>query len=288
MVYSEILGISGMDFGKVRVNFAQVGSDAPVQSINPVFTLNTPISGIALASATNTRLKANLKPEVTTGQELGFENKFANNRLGFDLTLYNSITANQILAAKVSSSSGSYYKYINAGDIQNQGVELSLYADIVKTEDFMWTTKVNWAKNVNEVVALDGDLTTYQLASVQGGITVEAEVGQPYGVIKGTNFVLDDAGERIVHDHPSGGVRYAKSSEPEVIGNMLPDWNAGWSNTFRYKNVSASALIDMQKGGQFFSLDTWYGYGTGIYDITAGTNDKGNPVRDAVEDGGGL
>ena len=288
MVYSEILGISGMDFGKVRVNFAQVGSDAPVQSINPVFTLNTPVSGIALASATNTRLNANLKPEVTTGLELGFENKFANNRLGFDLTLYQSNTANQILAAKVSSSSGSYYKYINAGDIQNQGVELSLYADIVKTEDFMWTTKVNWAKNVNEVVALDGDLTTYQLASVQGGITVEAEVGQPYGVIKGTNFVLDAAGERIVYDHPSGGVRYAKSSEPEVIGNMLPDWNAGWSNTFRYKNVSASALIDMQKGGQFFSLDTWYGYGTGIYDITAGTNDKGNPVRDAVEDGGGI
>jgi hypothetical protein len=130
---------------------------------------------------------------------------------------------------------------------------------------------------------------------MQGGITIEAEVGQPYGIIKGTNFVYDqgiqDEDHRVVVNHPSAsrsGVVYAKTSSPEVIGNMLPDWTGGWTNTFKYKSLSATALIDVQKGGQFFSLDTWYGYGTGLYDITAGNNDKGNPVRDRPENGGGT
>jgi hypothetical protein len=287
-VYSELLGIDGLSFGKVRVNYAQVGADAPVQRLNGIYDLITPINGVSLASATNTRFSADLKPERTTSYELGFENKFMEGRIGFDLTFYRSITFDQILAARVSSSTGSYFQYINAGEIQNQGIELSANANIIKSGDFRWDTRINWALNRNEVVALSDDLETYQLASVQGGITIEAEIGQPYGVIKGTNFVYADNDEPIVYDHPFGGKRYARSASPEIIGNMLPDWTGGWTNDFTYKTITVSALIDVQKGGDFFSLDTWYGYGTGIYDFTAGTNDKGNPVRDPVEDGGGL
>ncbi len=289
-VYSELFDASFMDFGKIRVNYAAVGNDAPVQSIRSVYNLNTSFAGTALASAQNTNPNANLVPELTKTFELGFENKFIKDRVGFDLTLYKTNTLNQIIAARVSSSTGTIYQYVNAGNIQNQGIELSLYASVLKSNDFEWMTRVNWALNRNEVIELDGDLTTYQLASVQGGITIEAEVGQPYGVIKGTNYVYynGDEDKPIVYDHPAGGVRYAKTSTTEQIGNMLPDWTGGWTNTFSYKNVSLSALIDVQKGGQFFSLDTWYGYGTGIYDFTSGTNDKGNPVRDNPEDGGGL
>ena len=288
MVYSELLNIDGFDFGKIRVNYAQVGADAPTQRINPIYDLNTPISGVSLASATNTRFNPELRPERTTSFELGFENKFFQGRAGLDLTLYRSNTLDQILAARVSSSTGSYFQFINAGNIQNQGIELSLNANIVKTDNFRWDTRVNWALNRNEVIELDGDLTTYQLASVQGGITIEAEVGQPFGVIKGTNFVYAENGEPIVYDHPFGGKRYWRSASPEIIGNMLPDWTGGWTNDFTYSNFTLSALIDVQKGGDFFSLDTWYGYGTGIYDFTAGTNDKGNDVRDDVDAGGGL
>ena len=170
---------------------------------------------------------------------------------------------------------------------------MQLYGNIFtsKSGDFKWDMKVNWAKNTNKVVELTGDLTTYQLASVQGGITIEATVGESYGVIKGSNFVYDEeSGEPLVYAHPFGGVRYCRSASPEIIGNMLPDWTGGVTNTFSYKNLSVSALIDIQKGGNFFSLDTWYGYGTGIFDITTGNNSNGVPVRDPVNGntGGGL
>mgnify|MGYP001581647179 FL=1 len=290
LVYSELFDVSFMDFGKLRLNYAQVGNDAPVQSVRSVYNLNTSFMGSSLASAPNTNLNSGLVPENTQSMEIGFENKFAKDKIGFDITLYKTNTRDQILPARVSSASGTIFQYINAGDIQNQGVEVSLYANPVKTESFSWTTRINWALNRNEVIELDGQLDAFQLTSMQGGITVEAEVGQPYGVIKGTNFVYynDDESKPIVYAHPFGGTRYWRSATPEVIGNMLPDWTGGWFNTIKFKDIAVSALIDMQQGGNFFSLDTWYGYGTGIYDITAGTNDAGNPVRDAPEDGGGI
>ena len=288
-IYSELFDADFMDFGKIRFNVAAVGNDAPVQSIGIGYNQNGSLLGSALATARNTNPNPNLLPEKTQTIELGLEHKFFKNRLGADLTFYKSNTLNQIIPARVSSTTGTIYQYINVGNIQNQGIELSLYGSIIKKGDFEWSARANWAANRNKVLELSDDLTTFQLASVQGGITIEAEVGQPYGVIKGTNYVYDEkSGEPIVYPHPFGGMRYAKTASPEVIGNMLPDWNAGLTNTLRYKNFSASALIDIQKGGDFFSLDTWYGYGTGIYDFTAGTNDKGNPVRSDVEDGGGL
>jgi len=293
LVYSELLDVGFMDFGKIRFNYAQVGNDAPMQSLQNIYSVGTPFGSTTLASAPNTGYNSNLLPENTTSVEFGLENKFFNNKLGLDLTFYKANTFNQILAITPSAASGTYYQYVNAGNIENKGVELQLYGNIFtsKSGDFKWDMRVNWAKNTNKVVELTGDLTTYQLASVQGGITIEATVGEAYGVIKGSNFVYDDAtGEPLVYAHPYGGVRYCRSASPEIIGNMLPDWTGGVTNTFSYKNLTVSALIDIQKGGNFFSLDTWYGYGTGIYDITAGDNSNGVPVRDPVDGstGGGL
>lgn len=295
-VYSELINLDVIDFGKIRFNYAEVGNDAPVQSLYSVYNLNTSFMGTALATAPNTNLNPRLLPERTKALELGFENKFMKNRAGLDLTFYKSNSYNQILAARVSSASGTIYQYINAGNIQNQGIELSVYAVPVKLSNgFEWTSRVNWAVNRNEVIELTDNLTTYQLANMQGGVTVEAEVGQPFGVIKGTNFVYDggieDEDHRVVRTHPSAsrsGVVYAKTAAPEVIGNMLPDWTGGWLNTLKFKNFQLSALIDVQKGGEFFSLDTWYGYATGLYDISSGNNDKGTPVRERPENGGGV
>jgi len=289
-VYSELLDVDFMDFGKLRVNYAEVGSDAPVQSIDPTYLINSTFQGTTLATAPSRNPNSGLVPERSKTAEIGFENKFWKGRAGTDITLYRTNTLNQIIDARVSSASGTARQWINAGNIQNQGIEVSVYGDVIATDDFRWESRVNWALNRSEVLELKDGLDAYQLTSMQGGISVEAEVGQPYGVIKGTNFVYD-GNDKIVHHHPSAsrsGVVYAKTSSTEIIGNMLPDWTGGWTNTFSYKNVSASALIDVQKGGQFFSLDTWYGYGTGIYDFTAGDNDKGNPVRDQPDDGGGL
>jgi hypothetical protein len=122
------------------------------------------------------------------------------------------------------------------------------------------------------------------MASMQGGLSINATIGQPYGSIWGSNFTYID-GQRVIDD--TNG-RYIIDATPQPIGDINPDWNGGITNMLRYKDFSFSFLIDIQKGGDVFSLDTWYGYGTGIYDITAGLNELGNPKRDPVASGGGI
>jgi len=141
-----------------------------------------------------------------------------------------------------------------------------------------------WFRNRSEVVRLFDGVDNVQLTSNQGGVTINATVGEPYGSIWGTNFTFLD-GERVI-DADTG--RYVVDGTPQPIGDFNPDWKGGVNNMFRYKNLSFSFLIDVQKGGDVFSLDTWYGYGTGVYDITAGLNELGNPKRDPVADGGGI
>jgi len=290
LIFSELVDIDGLDFGKVRLNYASVGSDAPAQALVDAYGIGTPFSGVTLASAPSTQRNAGLLPENTVSTEAGVELKFLKNRAGLDLSFYNSSTFNQILPAQVSSATGTYYKYVNAGQIDNSGVELSAYFTPVKTSDFQWDVNVNWSRNRNNVVELFGDSETLLLASVQGGINITARVGQPYGTLEGTTFQRDAAsGAPIVYEWSNwrGGHRYLRGAVGPV-GNIQADWRGGINNSFSYKNITVSALIDAQMGGNFFSLDTWYGYGTGIYDFQAGTNANGNQIRTYVEDGGGM
>lgn len=289
LVFSELIDVDAISFGKVRLNYAEVGADAPAQALADAYNMGTAFGSTSLASAPSTSNNAGLLPESTVSTEAGLEMMFLNNRVGFDVSVYDQTSFNQIMPAKVSSTSGTIYKYVNAGEINNKGIELSLSATPIQAGDFEWNTNLNWTKNTNMVVSLFEGAENLQLASVQGGITIEARPGQAYGVIYGTTHVRDAEGRPVVYDMPAqyGGVRYLVGA-PDVIGNINPDWYAGWNNSFRFKNWTASVLLDMQMGGNFFSLDTYYGYATGVYDFTAGDNDLGNPVRDLAIDGGGY
>ncbi len=289
LVFSELLDVDAISFGKVRVNYAEVGADAPAQALADAYNMGTAFGSTSLASAPSTSNNAGLLPESTVSTEAGLEMMFFNNRVGFDVSVYDQTSFNQIMPAKVSSTSGTIYKYVNAGEINNKGIELSLSATPIQAGDFEWNTNLNWTKNKNMVVSLFEGAENLQLAGVQGGITIEARPGEAYGVIYGTTHVRDAEGRPVVYDMPAqyGGVRYLVGAK-DVIGDINPDWYAGWNNSFRYKNWTASVLLDMQMGGNFFSLDTYYGYATGIYDLSAGDNDLGNPVRDLAIDGGGY
>ena len=289
LVFSELIDVDAISFGKVRLNYAEVGSDAPAQALADAYNMGTAFGSTSLASAPSTSNNAGLLPESTVSTEAGLEMMFFNNRLGFDVSVYDQTSLNQIMPAKVSSTSGTIYKYVNAGEINNKGIELSLSATPIQAGDFEWNTNLNWTKNTNMVVSLFEGAENLQLASVQGGVTIEARPGQAYGVIYGTTHVRDAEGRPVVYDMPAqyGGVRYLVGDK-DVIGNINPDWYAGWNNSFRFKNWTASVLLDMQMGGNFFSLDTYYGYATGVYDFSAGDNDLGNPVRDLAIDGGGY
>jgi TonB-linked SusC/RagA family outer membrane protein len=291
-VFSELIDSEFLGLGKLRLNYAEVGNLADPLLVNDIYVLNTPFAGVPLASASPLRRNPNLVSENTKSIEAGLElSLMKGNRLSLDLTVYRTNSFNQIFRADVTAATGRRTDVVNAGELQNQGVEVSLRGLAISTNDFNWTVNLNWTRNRNEVVSLFGDQTNLLTATVQGGVTLNATRGEPFGTLRGTNFVYHTDGKTpIVYPFAGSrdGMRYAKSATPEVIGDINPDWLGGIQNILSYKGVTLNFLIDMQRGGDFFSLDTWYGYATGIYDITAGTNRNGNPVRNRVGDGGGF
>ena len=285
LIFSNWLGDNGaVSFGKVRLNYAEVGNTAPPLSVSDVYDLNTPFSGSGSASLPLRKNNPNLRPERTKSLEAGLEMRFLDSNVGFDVTYYKTNTVDQIYPAAVSRATGYSSKFINAGDVENKGVEVSVFIRPVHTANFDWRIDANWARNRSKVVDLGG-IKNLQLASFQGGVSVNAAVGEPYGTIKGKNFVYHENGQRIVG---ANGYYQQSATSDEVIGNMNPDWTGGVNNTLRYKNVSLGFLVDVRQGGDVFSLDLYYGLATGLYPETAGNNDLGNPLRNPLGDGGGL
>jgi len=280
-VFSKLLDVNAISFAKVRANYAEVGNSAPFDYLRDTYVVNADIG----TSVANSKKNPNLKPETTKSVEAGLEMKFANNRLGFDLAYYKTNSIDQIVAVPVTTATGYSSKILNAGEIQNQGVEASLFAIPVKTDDFTWAVNANWSKNKSKVISLTEGIDNLQLGSFAGGVTLNAQVGQPYGVLYGTDYTYID-GQRVVD--PATGQYIATSDSDNVIGDTNPDWIMGLSNSFSYKNLTLSFLIDIQQGGSIFSLDQYYGQATGLYAETAFTNDLGNPVRNTIADGGGY
>lgn len=290
--FSELLKeIPWLTYGKLRANYAEVGSDAPFAAINKYYNkqdeeAGTPVGGfdgIPLYSVPNTRFNPNLKPERTKSSEFGLEMAFFNNRLGFDLTTYKANTINQILPVSVPTTSGYSYKFVNAGEVQNKGVEISLSGTPVKTELFSWTVNANWSRNTNKIIALaEGD--NMILAEYQTGVSSNATVGRPFGVIRGTGFVMHENGGRLIDEDG----QYVRSEPTKEIADPNPKWIGGISNTISFKGLSLYFLVDVKHGGRLYNLDTFYGFGTGLYPETARLNELGKPSRLPVAEGGGI
>ncbi|HNW89597.1 MAG TPA: SusC/RagA family TonB-linked outer membrane protein [Bacteroidales bacterium] len=275
-----------LSYGKIRVNYAMVGNSASFDQLTDNYNIVTPMNA-PITSVAGTKKNSDLLPEKTRSFETGLEMFFFGRRIGFDVAYYNSNTSNQILPLAVSTSTGYTYKIINAGQIENKGVELSLMATPVKGKKFQWNITLNWAKNWNKVLSLAEGVENLQLGSYQGGITVNARVGQPYGVICGTDYVTVNGNPVGESDsarciNPANGRYYKTATSDNVLGNVNPDWTGGILNSLTYGNWNFSFLIDVSKGGEIFSLDMYYGLATGLYEETAGLNDLGNPVRDPI------
>jgi outer membrane receptor protein involved in Fe transport len=270
-----------MSLGKLRLNYAQVGNLAGFDQLYDVYLANSAMNG-ANNQLSPSKRNPNLKNERTNSLEAGLEMAFFNARLGFDLALYKTNSLDQIIPLTVSQTTGFQSLMINAGEIQNKGIELTLNANPVNIGSFKWDININWSKNQNEVVSLYPGITNLRLNSVnlQGGVTVNAEVGRPYGTIKGRDYTYDANGNKIIN--AATGAPVITSSAAISIGNFTPDWTGGINNSFSYKNLALSFLIDVQKGGDIWSLDMYYGLSSGLYPETAFTNDLGNPVRDPI------
>lgn len=289
-VFSELLkDWNWLSYGKLRANYAQVGADAPLYYVNDSYIINAPISGNAQTVASTTKNNADLKPEQTKSKEIGLELAFLNNRIGFDASYYVTNTFNEILPVNVSPATGYNFKVLNAGSVQNKGVELSVNGTPFKTKDFSWKINVNFTAGYNKVTSLYTDATgkqasNLQLASYQNGETLNAPLGESFGTIRGTDYVYTNGQKTVGPD----GQYLISSTSNNDIGNTNPNWTGGINNSFNWKGFNLSFLIDIRHGGSIFSNDLAYGLADGIYPLTAYTNDLGKPVRNPLDQGGGM
>ncbi|MEN2400406.1 SusC/RagA family TonB-linked outer membrane protein [Flavobacterium sp. MC2016-06] len=277
-LFSNLIKTNWLNLGKFRMNYAEVGNDAEVLSLVNTYTRSSNFNGEPMYTLPNKNKNANLKPERTKSFEVGLEASTFNRRLGFDISYYKTNTVDQIVSTAVSSASGFTNAWVNGGNIENHGFELQLTGTPIKTKDFSWDIIVNWSNNRSKVVSLPEGVGNLQIASFQGGVTVNATLGEAYGSIKGTDYIYTN-GQRTV-DQVTGKYMMTTSSD-NTIGNVTPDWIGGVRNKLKYKNVSMSFLIDTQKGGDIFSLDMYYGLATGLYKETAVGSIRENGIVNA-------
>jgi TonB-linked SusC/RagA family outer membrane protein len=245
-----------VSYVKVRAGWAKVGSDTDPYQLAPTLSF-----GDGWNSSTkylnqfvpNNLPNANLKPQFANSLEFGADLKFLNNRIGLDLTYYDQKTTDQIISIPISAASGYSSKNINAGEIDNKGVEVTLNLGIIQAANgFNWNMNVNFAKNKNEVVELAPGVEQYELGTYWD-LKVMAIPGEPYGSLYGADFLRDPSGNIINR----GGVPV--KGDLKILGNYQPDWIGGINNEFIYKNLSASFLIDIHQGGDIYSMTNAWG-----------------------------
>ncbi len=273
-----------LSFGKVRAGWAQVGNDTDPYNLITPYTAFSNFGSEIRYTRPATLNNPELKPEEITSIETGTELKFLNNRAGIDFTYYTKTTRDLIIPIPISGATGYTFKYVNAGELNNKGIEFMINLVPIKKTNFQWDIFYNFSRNRNEVVSLAPGIEAYQLANAPFKVSVNAKVGEPYGAIMGTDFVYDNNGNKLIN--PATG-RYLVS-EVKVIGNIMPKYNMGISNNFKYKNIDFGFLIDYQKGGQLFSTTNMWGMYSGILEESAATNDKGINIREEVANGGGV
>ena len=254
-VFSDALDINKniLSFGKIRASWAQVGNDAQPYLTQSGYSLYaTGFDGNPYASKSGTIPLWDLKNELTESVEFGVDLRFLNNRVSLDMTYYDATTSNQILGLAISRSSGYSNTIVNAGEIKNKGIEVSLGITPIKSEDFKWNINANFAKNESEIVVLDGNIQTYRLIRNNSHASlsdIHAQVGAPYGNIIGYAYKKAPDGQRIV----SASGKYQRENETSVLGNITPDWIGGLNNTFSYKGFSLNVLLDFVQGGEVVS-----------------------------------
>ena len=267
-VFSSLASLENsptLSYGKIRASYAQVGNDTdpyrttltygPRDNFGPNPSFRVPL----------TRNNVNLRPEQTNSYEFGVETRFFQNRLGLDVTYYNSISTDQIFEVPVSGATGYTAQIVNAGEVSNTGVEVLLTATPVATEDFEWNVTLNWARNRNRLEELTADQSTYQISPGIFGASIVAIEGQPLGTLYGRDFEYDGNGNKIVDSRG----RYVASDSLRPIGTALADWVGGITNTLTYKGISLSFLIDGRRGSDIYSLTNVFGKYSGMMEETA-------------------
>ena len=263
-VFSEYLKNKNIiNYGKFRASWAKVGSDTdPYQLALNYSTGKYSYSGFTIGMINNnTQPNKDLKPTMTTSYELGLEMKFFHNRLSLDVTYYNQTSRDQIINLASSSTSGYQYRLINAGEIQNKGIEVALNGRALQIKDFAWDFGVNFSKNSNKVKSLTEGMDYFEIErAIWCNVSVGAEVGKNFGSIIGPDFKRNANGDILINPE-TGLPQYDETTR--TLGNASWDWTGGFYHTLTYKNFRLSAAFDVKVGADIFSMSMRSAFQTG-------------------------
>jgi len=270
-----------INFLKARLNIASVGNDTDPYKLSKTYN-----NGALAGTLTNPDaiLNANLKPEIATSYEAGIEGQFFNKRVTFDASYYITNSKNQIVGLDVSLASGSNSNVINAGKIQNKGIEVSLGFTPVKTENITWSFNANFTENRGVVKELTPGINNYVIAQGPNGGTIEARVGERMGDIYGRGY-LRSPDNQIVFDNTGSPIL---DTQIKKIGNYNPDWMLGLSTTFKFKNVTFNALVDIRHGGKIYSMTNSIGMESGILAVSLPGRETGIVGKGVVQNANGT
>ena len=268
LIVSELVKLDVLSYAKLRAGWAKVGNDAPPYRTQDVFIIDENFKGVPrITRSTNTN-DPNLSPEFTTELELGAELKFFNNRVGIDFTWYDKKTTDLIYNISVPNSTGYETFTTNVGEISNKGVEIGFNAIPLLTENFEWNIGAAFTKNKNLVVSLADGLERVQLNGVLSELSPYLEPGLPFGYLRGTKVVRDNAGNPLINP-ATGGMIVA--DEQGIIGDPNPEFKLGLTTGIRYKNLFLNGLFDYTKGGDIYSVTISSLLGRGV---TLDTEDR--------------
>lgn len=282
-VGTSILLDKFIDFGKninmlkLRASYSVVGNDVPVFMSNLRYTLK---DGGALTPPEKAPFRT-LKPEQTHSLELGIEGSFFENRLETNLTYYKTNTKNQFFAVEAPYESGLRNRYVNAGNVQNQGVEVSLTWRQDFNQDFSWITRLNYAYNANKIIELVEGLNDLTLADYGGAKIILKKDGH-YGDLYVRQLKRDDKGKPIINEKGEPVLGGDGINDMKYVGDMTPRTTMGWSNTFNYKDFTFSFLIDGKFGGKVLSMTEATLDGWGVSERSGAARDAGKVVIDGV------
>lgn len=263
---------------KVRGSYTEVASSVPTYRTNP-------LNSIAAGGGVSFNLvqpNPELKPTNTKSVEGGIDLRLFDNRVNFNVNFYKSNTYNQFLQYVPPASSGYTVGYLNAGNIQNKGIEILLSYDIIKSKKMNWNTAINYSKNKNEVIELNpNDPEGVLVISSSSGNAYESAIqkGGSWGDIYAVKFERNENGQILLSDKGQP----INNNKFEKVGNSNPKWQLGWDNTLDYKNFTLSFLIDGKFGGQVMSMTQMLLDGYGVSKESGDARDIGGVKVNAVD-----
>lgn len=268
---------SYVNLAKLRASYAMISNDVPAFITHPINKIDR--NGVKVNT---TKPFTEMKPEEQRSFEVGLDVRLFGSRLGFDITYYNINTKNQFLNLTAPSGSGHTTYYVNAGHIENHGLEATIIGKPIETSDWNWNTTLNFSYNKNEVISLHPELKgKYQLNKTEGYALYITEGGS-FGDIYVYKFIRDEQ-DRIKIDDKGKPMR---SNDLEFIGNAQPDFLMGWNNNISYKNWSLSFLIDGKFGGKAVNLTESQLDAYGVSERSAEARDAGGVQINGVDANG--